>query len=328
MADVAEEGGFNLCPECGSSEIVRDYARGQVVCGECGYIMREKIKDRSPEWRSFNQGDEDNRSRAGPPTTLAKHDKGLFTEIGGIRRDGKGNPLSPDQRRKLGRMRKWNRRSRINGAGGRTLRDALSCIKRVCSYAALSGNIKDRAAHLYRRAVKADLVRGRSSEAVVAAVVYVACAEAEIPVGLEDIADAAEISVRKASRAHGIVVRELKLEFFPVSPERYISGVVEKLADEFHLPLLERRRAQVREIVQEAKKRNLHQNRLGRSLVAAAVYMVIKHLGYQRPVGRVASATGLSRGAVQGAVAQLDEGLDDDVISRIVNNSEEEGEDD
>ncbi|MGA1872583.1 MAG: TFIIB-type zinc ribbon-containing protein, partial [Thermoplasmatota archaeon] len=42
------------CPECGSEHIIRDYERGELVCGDCGIVINDLQIDMGPEWRAFD----------------------------------------------------------------------------------------------------------------------------------------------------------------------------------------------------------------------------------------------------------------------------------
>src|SRR2546426_5600227 len=46
------------CPECGSEHIVRDYARGEIVCDTCGLVISESQIDEGPEWTAYSRSEE------------------------------------------------------------------------------------------------------------------------------------------------------------------------------------------------------------------------------------------------------------------------------
>ncbi|MFW6000577.1 MAG: TFIIB-type zinc ribbon-containing protein, partial [Halorubrum sp.] len=69
------------CPECGG-RLATDTEHGETVCSDCGLVVEEDSVDRGPEWRAFNSGERDSKSRVGAPTTNMMHDKGLSTNIG------------------------------------------------------------------------------------------------------------------------------------------------------------------------------------------------------------------------------------------------------
>jgi transcription initiation factor TFIIIB Brf1 subunit/transcription initiation factor TFIIB len=41
------------CRECGSEELITDYAAGDVICHDCGLVIEGNCIDNSPEWRIF-----------------------------------------------------------------------------------------------------------------------------------------------------------------------------------------------------------------------------------------------------------------------------------
>mgnify|MGYP006298956927 CR=1 FL=1 len=152
------------CPSCGNSITIRDYQQNKVVCENCGRVLKEEIKDHGPEWRAFDQKQREEKSRAGPPSTETIHDKGLSTQIDWKNRDGKGKSLSAERRSKFHRMRKWHKRVRISDSKDRNLSYALSEIKRMSSQLGIPRNVQEIASKIYREAVEADLIRGRSMD--------------------------------------------------------------------------------------------------------------------------------------------------------------------
>jgi transcription initiation factor TFIIIB Brf1 subunit/transcription initiation factor TFIIB len=45
----------------------------------------DRIEHTGSEWRSFDSVETRNRQRTGAPFSLARHDKGLYTQIGGVK---------------------------------------------------------------------------------------------------------------------------------------------------------------------------------------------------------------------------------------------------
>src|SRR5213594_9699 len=75
------------CPECHGDHLVRDYSRAEIVCEDCGLVLDDMIIDEGPEWRAFDSEQRESRERAGPPSTIMAHDKGLSTSIGWRNKD-------------------------------------------------------------------------------------------------------------------------------------------------------------------------------------------------------------------------------------------------
>lgn len=55
------------CPECGGTKLIRDYEKGELICGSCGLIIADNIQDAGPEWRAFDAEQKEKRARGGAP---------------------------------------------------------------------------------------------------------------------------------------------------------------------------------------------------------------------------------------------------------------------
>lgn len=125
--DVAEmEKRETICPECGSTKLINDHERGEVVCASCGLVIDDNIVDMGPEWRAFDHEQRDKRTRVGAPITYTIHDKGLSTMIDWRNKDIYGRDIPARNRAQWYRLRKWQRKIRISGATERNLAFALS----------------------------------------------------------------------------------------------------------------------------------------------------------------------------------------------------------
>ena len=73
-----------VCPNCNANavSIIVDSQSGELVCRLCGYVIPEHIRNTRPEWYALlSERASNNNERAGMPTSLARHDMGLSTEI-------------------------------------------------------------------------------------------------------------------------------------------------------------------------------------------------------------------------------------------------------
>jgi len=197
-------------------------------------VLDEEIMDLGPEWRAFEPGQREKRSRVGAPETVMLHDKGLSTDIDWRNRDIHGNDISGSTRAKMYRLRMWQRRMRISDAIDRNLAFALSELDRMGSQIGLPRNIREIAALLYRKAVINRLVRGRSIEGMVSACLYAACRIANAPRTLDEIEDFSKVDKKEIGRSYRYLVRELNLKLRPTNPVDYVVrfgdqlGVTEK----------------------------------------------------------------------------------------------------
>jgi len=84
---------IDRCPRCGSKDLLMDVNTGEIICANCGYVIKEKVEDLKPEWRAFSKEEKEDRSRAGIPLSIAMHDMGLSTVMDQSDKDASGKSL-------------------------------------------------------------------------------------------------------------------------------------------------------------------------------------------------------------------------------------------
>src|SRR5881296_3406567 len=183
------------CPRCGKGPMVTDNSSGEMFCGNCGFVINERIEELGPEWRAFSKEEHEDRSRAGIPTSLAMHDMGLATIIGPVDKDASGKSLSASMKATVERLRTWDSRSQVHEPVDRNLRQAFSELDRLSDKLSVSDAVVEKSAYIYRKALERGLVRGRSISAIIAASLYAACRDTQTPRTLKDLA--AVSNVRK-----------------------------------------------------------------------------------------------------------------------------------
>ncbi|HEC86701.1 MAG TPA: transcription initiation factor IIB [Thermoplasmatales archaeon] len=296
------------CPECGSTHLTRDYARGELVCEDCGLVIDENFIDQGPEWRAFDSEQKEKRARVGAPLTYTIHDKGLSTVIGWKNKDSYGKSIPTRSRAQLYRLRKWQRRIRVSNATERNLAVALSELDRMASSMGLPRNVRETAAMIYRKAVIKNLIRGRSIEGVAAAALYAACRQCGVPRTLDEIADASRVSRKEIGRTYRFIARELGLKLMPTSPQDYISRFCSELKLSGDV------QAKAIEILKDAADKELTSGRGPTGVAAAAIYIASILCGERRTQREVADVAGVTEVTIRNRYKELAERLDIDII--------------
>ncbi|GAA5063968.1 transcription initiation factor IIB family protein [Haladaptatus pallidirubidus] len=217
-----EQASVQPCPECDSATLLTSADGSETVCEDCGLVIEEETVDRGPEWRAFNHQDRQQKSRVGAPTTQTIHDKGLSTTIDWKDKDAYGRSLSSNKRRQMHRLRTWQERIRTKDAGERNLQFALSEIDRMASALGIPRSIRKVACVMYRRALREDLIQGRSIEGIASSCLYAACRSENIPRSLEEVSDVSRVGRKEIGRSYMYIGRELDLEIQPVDPKQYV----------------------------------------------------------------------------------------------------------
>ncbi|MHA1260043.1 MAG: transcription initiation factor IIB, partial [Candidatus Heimdallarchaeaceae archaeon] len=175
-----------------------------------------------------------------------------------------GKKLDPNVVAKMRRLRWLNKRDSRSQI--RNLRIALRELKRIASQLEISEEIAEAAAKTYRKALKADLIRGRSIESMVAAAIYLAARQYNNPTTLKDIEKHIRADRKVIARCFRLYVQELNIRPTPIDPTLLLS----KLCDELELTSATQTEARI--ILEETKSRRLDMGKNPLSVAAAAIY--------------------------------------------------------
>jgi len=300
---------MEICPECGSKHIFEDAAKGEKVCAKCGLVLEESMVDSSPEWRAFDEEQRSRRTRGGAPLTHTKHDKGLTTEIG----RGKGElfKVTPSKRAQYYRLTKWQKR--LVASKDRNLSFALSELQRLISFLGLPRPVHEEVAKKYEQAVDRGLVRGRSMESVIAALLYAVCRELNTPRTLEEIAEAIGIERREIGRTYRYIARELNVRILPSPPQDYIPRFASMLG------LSDSVQANATRFLKEAKKNEVTSGKGPTGVAAAAIYIAAVLGGEKRTQREIADAIGVTEVTIRNRFKELCEklGIEEEIEKKV-----------
>jgi transcription initiation factor TFIIB len=248
------------------------------------------------------------RSRTGAPLTFTKHDKGLTTEIGkGL---GELYKVPGKKRAQYYRLRKWHKR--LIESKDRNLSFALSELQRIISFLNLPKPVHERIARYYEEAVDKGLVRGRSIESVIAALVYAVSRQFGTPRTLDEIAEASGLEKREIGRTYRYVARELAVRILPADPKEYVPRFCSILN------LSDKVQANAIKILKKAKKMDITSGKGPTGVAAAAIYIACVLTGEKRTQREVASIVNVTEVTIRNRYKELVEklGLEKEVEER------------
>ena len=252
------------CPEC-RGQIRHDEGRGERSCADCGLVLDENEIDLGPEWRDFDEDDE-KRGRVGAPATNLMHDKGLSTTIGWQDKDVNGQRIDPRKRPRIQRLRTWDERFRTKDSKERNLKHALGEIERMASALGLPKSCRETASVIYKQAVNHGLLPGRSIEAMATASLYAAARQHGMPRTLVAFETVSRVEKLPIQRAYRYMSKELGLAVEPADPVEYLPQIASPLS------ISDEAERMARDLLDTAKKQDLHSGRAPAGLAAAAVY--------------------------------------------------------
>jgi transcription initiation factor TFIIB len=209
-----------VCPQCRNPHpnLIEEFAAGDLVCGDCGTVVGDRIIDTRSEWRTFASdsgsggGHPDDPSRVGGPGNPLLDRAHLETAISA--KDGYTGAA-----RELGRLQgKTSFRP-----GERSLLAAFRAIGAMCERVGLPRLIADRAKQLYKLVEDERLTRGKVNDGIVAACIYVACRQEKVPRTFKEISALTLVSKKDIGRCYKLLAPLLETRVSSVSMDDFMA---------------------------------------------------------------------------------------------------------
>jgi transcription initiation factor TFIIB len=219
-----------ICPVCKyDSVVITDPESGEIICNKCGIVISEGVEEIDQQQRIFSAGEITREARTGAPSSLARHDRGLYTVIGHSNRDASGIRIDSVMHSRMQRIRKWDYRTQVVTGQDKSLQRAFVELGLLKDRLQLSDAAVEKTAYLYRKARQKRLVHGRTISGMLSAGVYIACRELGMPRTLKEIATATNNKVKEISQDYRLLYFKLDLKVPNIDPLKYISKIASKV---------------------------------------------------------------------------------------------------
>jgi len=242
---------------------------------------------------------ESSRRERATPTPYSAFEGGMYTRF----REGKdanGTRLKPEQLQKWRRLRRFDLRTKSDDNKIRNLNQATIEVERYTDRLYLPRGIKDKSLFIYRKALKEDLIRGRTISDFVAAAIYAACRESKVPRSLTNVSEASGRSVKDISRTYRLLVRSLKLRMPIDTPMKFVP----RIAGSLNIDVETERKTL--ESLRIAGERKLLIGKDPRSMATAALYMACKSNKRKMTQKKLADAAGISTVSLRNRLRELE----------------------
>ena len=270
-----------MCPECGGT-IFTDVHTGEELCTHCGLVVNEVMVNHGGERRVYDPETEEATSRHGPWRNESTYDRGLNTYMQGTR-DAYGNPLSENALTQMRRLQRHDSRSKVSETVARNLSAAMVELDRLSSRLSLPAHAKEYAAHLYRRALTQDMIRGRSIDSFVAACIYLSCRLLSLPRSLKTVVRESGRSYQETSLLYRFMLKEFGVKPPVDEPAKFIPHLASAVGVSRRV---ERRAIQ---IVDAARGSSALVGKDPRGVAGAALYLALELEGERIVQKRIAT---------------------------------------
>ena len=290
--DNASKDTQTLCSICKQKEkIVTDPESGEIICSNCGMVLADKVEDTSHlERHVFTGGGQidETRARTGAPSSLARHDMGLATIIGRGDRDASGQKIDSSINSTMQRLRAWDFRIHFSRSSDRNLNIAFNLLNTLKDKLGPSDAIVEKVAYIYRKAQERGFVRGRSIPAVLAAAVYIAYRDLEVPKTMKDIAAASNVKRKNIARIYRQLILELDYNVPNPDPVKCIAKVANKSN------ITEKTKRHALDIMKEVTENEISAGKDPMGLAATVLYMSCTKTGENITQKEICSAAGVT----------------------------------
>jgi transcription initiation factor TFIIB len=157
---------------------------------------------------------------------------------------------------------------------------------------------------IYRSALKANYVRGRSILGIVVAALYMACRQCAVLRSLTDFAQASEVPRKTAAKNYRFLQNKLKLNIPRVQQTSYIKRLVSRLRLHGNTEMLAMR------LLEEAINNNFTIGRSSAGIAAACIYMSSRIMDEGLTQYRVAHEAQVSEVTIRNRYKELLRNLD------------------
>ncbi|GAA5836497.1 hypothetical protein JCM9279_000407 [Rhodotorula babjevae] len=187
------------CPDCrDQGNIQEEFSSGDLVCGNCGLVLGDKIVDTRSEWRSFADSEGDDPSRVGGPADPLLDASDQLSTVISFKDNNTG--VARALQMAASRVAKD-----AQGGTGRDLQGAFREIATMCEAISLPKSIIDTSKMLFKRVDEEKVLRGKSEAAIIAACIFIACRQGRVARTFKEIVALTNVSKKEIAGAFKMI---------------------------------------------------------------------------------------------------------------------------
>jgi transcription initiation factor TFIIB len=272
-----------LCLICNNDfQTVSDPESGEIICNICGIVLSEEKKlPLHPRVQEEMTTISHINTTTNTNTNLQYNENNSnnnillniesSTIIGKSNVDAVGKRISNDMQNKIDKLRILEQRTRYINPKDRNLKYAFNKLNNIKHKLGLSNAIAEKSFYLYRKASSAELVKGRTTEGILSAAIYLACKELGTPKTLKEISHITNLKIKSISKYSRLLILELDLKPIPVIDP--IKCIV-KIAN--NLNLEEKTKYKAIKIMKKVIEQEIHVGKNPLAIAASTIYAVCK----------------------------------------------------
>lgn len=192
-----------MCPDCKAypPNLIERFSEGDIVCGDCGFVLSDRVVDTRSEWRTFSNDDQngDDPSRVGDAGNPLLDTENLSTMIS----------YAPENVRAGRDLSRAQARSLVDKKDNALL-TAFTKISQMCDAIQLPKIVVDSAKEVYKLVYEEKVLKGKSQESIMAAAIYMGCKLAKLSRSLKEIWALTNVPIKTTGKVFKIVMLILR----------------------------------------------------------------------------------------------------------------------
>jgi len=288
-------GNILKCESHPDAVLIEDHRAGDMICSQCGLVVGDRMIDVSSEWRTFASDKEStDMTRVGAAEDPTMDGNDLSTTIGmatgSAGFDANGVPIY--------------RNRNFESSSDKAKRKANREIKEMAERLSADQSIINSAQHIFHNLHKNKLIKGRSNNAIIAACMFIACRQQQVPRTFKEISAVSNdnTTIKDIGRCYKIIRKSL------VSSNATSSGIstssssdlIVRFCSKLDLPKEVRKLADY--IMNKAADIRTLTGRSPNSLAAASIFLAAELTGNGNQ--RTAEEIGRTCGAAENTIKQ------------------------
>ncbi|TKA63020.1 hypothetical protein B0A49_11424 [Cryomyces minteri] len=181
-----------ICPDCKEDppNLADEHASGDTVCDSCGLVLSGRVVDTRSEWRTFSNDDQgnDDPSRVGDAANPLLNGSQLQTSIS----FGDGSARAKELHRAQNKA--------THDKSTKTLLAAYKQIGALCDGYSMPHTVADTAKHLYKLTDDAKAFKGKSTDALIAGCIFIACRQNGVPRTFREVFELTKVSKKEIGK--------------------------------------------------------------------------------------------------------------------------------
>lgn len=313
-----------MCPECriNPPDLVERFSEGDVVCGNCGLVLGDRVVDTRSEWRTFSNDDQgnDDPSRVGDAGNPLMDDNQLDTMIAQTHVPGGAGGGS-----NIGRDLSRTQNKTAHAKKNNELSEAFSRISQLCEAYSLPRVVQDSAKQAYKLSYEDKKLKNKSKESVMAAAIFLACRHSNVARTFKEVSVLTSVPINEIGKTFNIMknlLQELPVQNgMPVSAAKLSSPLAgagigggamgsdtplgqttaQDLIARFcsYLGLSSQVTRAAEYIARHMKEQGTLAGRSPTSIAAAVIYFASGIFGEPQTASRIAERAGVAEGTIK-----------------------------